>query len=121
MARSWNVTEEEFERILEEALGDLPEPFRSRLQNISVIIEQEPEEEDVESGGDTELLGIYRGVPLTERGFNMSGTLPDQIAIFRGPTLRVCHSRAEAVREIKATFIHELGHYFGLSDGDMED
>ena len=116
----WTLTDREFEDILEESLRTLPELFHSRLENISIILEQEPSEEDVDLSGDDELLGIYRGVPLTERGHDRSGFLPDQIAIFRGPILRVCNSRRQAVREIRDTLIHELGHYFGLSDEEME-
>ncbi|HEU4522923.1 MAG TPA: metallopeptidase family protein [Thermoanaerobaculia bacterium] len=86
-------------------------------------MEEEPADEDREVLGegsdDDELLGIYRGVALPERSFDMLPALPDQIAIFRGPILRVARSRREAVREIRETVIHELGHYFGLHDDEM--
>ena len=62
-----------------------------------------------------ELLGIYRGTPMTQRTHDMM-LIPDQIAIFRGPILRVTRTRGEAVRQIRETVIHELGHYFGLND-----
>ena len=68
---------------------------------------------------DDELLGIYRGVPLPERSFSEVAALPDQIAIFRGPILRIVDSREEAVREVRETVIHEIGHYFGLDDDEM--
>ena len=119
----------EFEQVVEEALNRLPERFAQMLQNIAVVIEDEPTEEDLEvlddEGGDeeehdegSELLGLYRGTPLTERSYGMP-LLPDKVAIFRGPILRIARNRREAVREIRDTVIHELGHYFGLGDNDM--
>ena len=115
------ISRREFEQLVEQALGELPERFASLLDNIAIVVEEEPSDEDLdvldEEGGD-ELLGIYRGVPITERSYD-SLRLPDQIAIFRGPILRVSRSRGDAVHEIRDTVIHELGHYFGLDDDDM--
>jgi predicted Zn-dependent protease with MMP-like domain len=120
----WHPTPEEFETIVEEALSRLPEQFAEALDNIVVIIEEEPSEEDLEviddgSDPDSELLGIYRGRPLTERSWSDLPDLPDQVAVFRGPILRVVESREEAIEEIRETVIHELGHYFGLDDEEM--
>ncbi len=120
------LTTSEFETLVEEALDELPEQFAKLLDNIAIVVEQEPTAEDLEvleddDGGESgdELLGIYRGVAMTQRSFDMLPLLPDQIAIFRGPILRVATSRREAIREIKDTVIHELGHYFGLHDDEM--
>ena len=115
---------EEFETIVEEALAGLPEQFAEALDNIVVIVEEEPTEEDLDvldddGDPDSELLGIYRGRPLTERSWSDLPDLPDQVAIFRGPILRVVESREEAIEEIRETVIHELGHYFGLDDHEM--
>jgi predicted Zn-dependent protease with MMP-like domain len=112
----------EFERLVEEALSMLPPNFASLLDNVLIVVEEEPTDEDLdalEDGGD-ELLGIYRGVALTRRTHDMLPMLPDQIAIFRGPINRITRTRGEAVAEIRDTVIHELGHYFGLDDDDME-
>ncbi|MBV8153706.1 MAG: metallopeptidase family protein [Candidatus Eremiobacteraeota bacterium] len=112
----------EFERIVEEALDSLPKRFADLVQNVAISIEEEPAEEDrgeVEEDGEEELLGIYRGVPLTERTYGDDPLLPDEIAIFRGPISRLARSRAEAVGEVRDTVIHELGHYFGLEDDDL--
>lgn len=101
----------------------LPSQFAELLDNIAVVVEEEPTDEDLDvlddPDEDNELLGIYRGVARTHRTYDMLPMLPDQIAIFRGPILRVTRSRREAVREIRDTVIHELGHYFGLHDDDM--
>ena len=113
----------EFERLVEEALAGLPPQFAELLDNVVVVVEEEPAGDDLaaleDSGGD-ELLGIYRGVALTRRHHDMLPTLPDQIAIFRGPINRVARTRHDAMLEIRDTVIHELGHYFGLHDADME-
>lgn len=114
------VSQKEFDRLVEEALETLPPEFLAVLENIAVLVEQEPAEEDLDEmhSDEGELLGIFRGVPRTEMSFEMS-ELPAQIVIFRGPVLRCCASRAEAIDEIRDTVIHELGHYFGLDDHEM--
>ena len=118
------ISRREFERLVEEALADLPPEFARLLDNIAVVVEDEPTDDDLdaldEDAEDDELLGIYRGIALTHRTHDMLPHLPDQIAIFRGPILRVSTNRRQAIREIRDTVIHELGHYFGLSDEHME-
>lgn len=111
----------EFERLVEEALASLPAQFADLLENIAVVVEEEPSEEDLELIEDegNELLGLYRGIAMTRRTHDMLPALPDQIAIFRGPINRVSRTRYQAIRQIRETVIHELGHYFGLHDDDM--
>jgi predicted Zn-dependent protease with MMP-like domain len=118
------ISRSDFDSLVEEALANLPEQFARLLQNVVVIVEEEPTDDDLDAldedgDEDDELLGIYRGVALTERTHDMIPGLPDQIAIFRGPILRVSRNRKEAVREIRETVIHELGHFFGLNDDEM--
>lgn len=115
------ISPAEFEALVEEALASLPKRFADLLENVAIVVEEEPDENDLDvlDDEDSELLGIYRGVALTRRTHDMLPALPDQIAIFRGPILRVTRNRRAAVREIRETVIHELGHYFGLSDQDM--
>ncbi len=116
-----HITRSEFERLVEEALVSLPPQFAELLDNVAVVVEEEPSDDDLDmlEGDADELLGIYRGVALTRRTHDMLPMLPDQIAIFRGPILRVARTRPEAVAEIRDTVIHELGHYFGLHDHEM--
>lgn len=112
----------EFERLVEETLEDLPKQFLDLLDNIAIMVEDEPTEDDLETAEgeeDSELLGIFRGVPRTERAYDTAVVMPDQIVVFRGPILRMTSSRDEAVQEIRETVIHELGHFFGLEDDDM--
>lgn len=115
------ISHSDFDRLVEEALSELPPQFAEMLENVVVIVEEEPSDEDLDllEDPDGELLGIYRGVARTRRTHDMLPTLPDQIAIFRGPILRVVGDRREIVREVRDTVIHELGHYFGLHDHDM--
>ena len=114
------VGRREFEQLVEQALGELPERFAALLDNVAIVVEEEPSADDLDllDEGANELLGIYRGVPITERSYD-SMRLPDQIAIFRGPILRVARTRTAALHEIRDTVIHELGHYFGLDDEQM--
>lgn len=113
-----------FERLVQQALEDLPDEFAERLENVAVVVEEEPDPEELEEMGldpqqdADELFGLYQGVPLIERESSYSA-LPDRIVIYRGPILRACDSPQEVVREVKLTVIHELGHHFGLSDEEM--
>ena len=114
----------EFEAVVGEALESLPKRFADLVDNVVITVEEEPTDDDFESiddevDDDSELLGIYRGIALTQRTHDMLPLLPDQIAIFRGPILRVTRTREQAVRQVRETVIHELGHYFGLDDHDM--
>ena len=106
-----NIPIDEFSALVEQALGELPERFTSLLDNVAVVVEEEPSDEDLDLLDDDhdDLLGIFRTQP----------PLPDQVVIFRGPILRHTRNRGEAIREIRDTVIHELGHYFGLDDDGM--
>lgn len=120
---SEHLTRAEFEDVVSEALHSLPKRFSSLVENVVITVEDEPTAGDLENlegdtDGDSELLGIYRGVALTERTHDMP-LLPGEIAVFRGPINRVARTRHEAVREVRETVVHELGHYFGLDDDEM--
>ena len=118
---SSRVSRREFEAYVEEALEKLPTAFRKYLENIVVVVEEEPLEEDYEetdTPDEDELFGIFRGVSYFDRGTAVSH-LPAQIAIFRGPILRSCATRGEAVSEIRDTVVHEIGHMLGLGDDEM--
>jgi predicted Zn-dependent protease with MMP-like domain len=111
----------EFEALVEQALSGVPERFRRYLDNVIVVVEEEPTDEDydeTDTPDEDELFGIFRGAPYFERDRTVS-ELPAQIALFRGPILRSCATRGEAVREIRDTVVHELGHLLGLDDEEM--
>jgi len=120
-----SLTREQFEQAVSDALDSLPERFSRLVKNVAIAVEEEPTDEDLQSfddddddDDDSELLGIYRGVALTERSHDMP-ILPDEIAVFRGPINRVARSRQEAVDEIRETIVHELGHYFGVDEEEL--
>ena len=121
MARP-RVSRLEFEKLVGEAIEELPEQFRALLSNVVVSVEEEPTDEDLDetdTPDEEELFGIFRGVMETERSFDDLPLLPPQAVIFRGPILRCTSSRQESIREIKDTVVHEIGHYFGLEDEEM--
>jgi predicted Zn-dependent protease with MMP-like domain len=111
----------EFDQLVEQALAGVPEGFRRYLDNVVIVVEEEPTDEDydeTDTPDEDELFGIFRGSPYFERNRSVS-ELPAQIALFRGPILRSCETRGEAVREIRDTVVHELGHLLGLDDEEM--
>jgi predicted Zn-dependent protease with MMP-like domain len=114
----------EFEDLVTEALDGLPECFRKHLENVAVVIEDQPTPSLLRGMGLNPkrdmLFGLYEGVPLTEREGNYGMTLPDRITIFYRPLARTFRSRAAIRREIQKTVIHEIGHFFGLDEEDIE-
>ena len=115
------LDDNEFGRLVEQALDDLPEEFAAALENVAVVVHDEPDPEVLADYGfdpEEELLGLYEGVPLPLRD-SFYEALPDRISIYRGPLLRMCTTREELAAEVRDTVVHELGHYFGLEDGEM--
>ncbi|NKX55024.1 metallopeptidase family protein [Arthrobacter mobilis] len=109
----------EFEDAVNEAIDRIPEELARQMAtmaNVAVVVEDEYLPRPGDDPG-LELLGLYEGIPLTERGsWWDAGSLPDRISLFRGPILRACSSREEVVHEIKVTVVHEVAHYFGIDD-----
>ncbi len=106
--------------MVRQAYRHVPPPVKSALRNLDIAVEDWPDPEDLDSMGISgTLLGLYTGVPLPERE-GPEPALPDRITIFRQPILRSCSSRSEAEREIRVTLWHEIGHYLGMSEEDLE-
>jgi predicted Zn-dependent protease with MMP-like domain len=101
-----------FARLVARALDGLPAEFRERMRNIEIVVEDEPTPEQRRDG---ELLGLYEGVPLTDRGA-MEPYLPDRISIFRGPIERMTASPRHQADIVRDTVVHEIAHHFGISD-----
>ena len=122
-------TDSEFESAVEEALGCIPERFLDALENVAVVVEDEPNDYHLEtleepdclgaSVCDNELLGLYDGVSLPDRADGYDSDVPDVITVFKGPHERCFGSRAEIVEEIGKTVVHEIGHYFGIDDARL--
>ncbi len=113
-----------FEQLVAQAIEGLPEEFLERLENVDVVIADEPSEAqlqrtDVEE--DAALLGLYEGVPLTERTSGYSFVMPDKISIFRKPIESACKNDAEIVNEVRRVVLHEIAHHFGIDDDRLEE
>jgi predicted Zn-dependent protease with MMP-like domain len=112
----------DFTNLLDEAIRELPEEFRNRLENVAIIVEDYPSEELLERMDvpeDETLFGLYEGVPLTERGFE-APLHPDRILIFQGAIQDECDSPEEIKEELKITLVHEIAHFFGIDDDYLE-
>lgn len=111
-----------FERLVEEALASLPDEFLDALENIEVVVEDWPSEQELEEAGldprkRYALLGLYHGVPLPERGTWYAGVGPDLITIYQKPIERIAGGDPEAIRkQVRTTVLHEIAHYFGIDD-----
>jgi len=100
----------DFQRVIQEALDSLPPDLREQISNLEILVEDEPPPGQ-------RLLGLYQGVPLTRRGINYSGALPDKITIYRGPLERHYGASPETLRAaIRHVVLHEVAHHFGISD-----
>jgi predicted Zn-dependent protease with MMP-like domain len=106
---------EEFEEAVGDALDAVPQELMNLLDNVVFFVEDEP------PAADPDLLGIYDGTPLTERGDAWAGALPDRITIFRGPLCRMCEDREDLLDEIAVTVVHEIAHHFGIDDARLHD
>ena len=110
------LSDEEFDAIVEDALDEVPEELMAMLDNVVFLVEPEPPAED------PDLLGVYEGVPLTERGDGWAaGALPDRITLFRGPLTRMCRDVDELTEEIAVTVVHEIAHHFGIDDEALHE
>jgi predicted Zn-dependent protease with MMP-like domain len=118
------ISRKEFERLVERALRKLPRRFRTRLENIAVVVEDWADEETLEEMGieppDT-LYGLYRGTDLPRRDLQYGGVLPDVIAIYQGPIQEDCETVEEMEDLVRDTVAHEVGHYFGLDDDRLSE
>lgn len=110
-----DMTREEFEEAVGDALDLVPTGLMDQLDNVVFLVEDEPPAED------PELLGVYDGIPLTERDLSWGGSVPDRITVFRGPLVRMCDSREELLDEIAVTVVHEIAHHFGIDDDRLHE
>jgi len=115
---------ENFERLVFEAIQHLPKEFRERLDNIDVVVAHEPNRHQLSQierqRGET-LLGLYEGVPLTERTQGYGFVVPDMITIFQRPIESICRNDREIIAEIQKVVRHEIAHHFGISDGRLRE
>jgi predicted Zn-dependent protease with MMP-like domain len=113
-----------FERLVADALDDLPEVFQEKLDNVEVVVEDWPDQETLRLAGvrsHTDLLGLYHGVPQTVRTQNYGLVLPDRISIYQGPIELRCHTVNQARALVSRVIRHELAHHFGIDDDRLQE
>ena len=115
---------EKFESLVADALASIPRRFRDAMNNLAIVVEDEPSrallrEMEIEPPGT--LLGLYTGTPLTERRWDYGNTLPDRILLFQRPLERESDDDEDLMVAIGETLIHEIGHYFGMSEEQIEE
>ena len=113
-----------FEGLVQDALQTIPQRFRRAMKNLAIVVEDEPAADllrEMEIEPPDTLLGLYQGIPLTERRWDYGNALPDRILLFQGPLERESDDEVDLVVAIGETLIHEVGHYFGLSEEEIEE
>jgi predicted Zn-dependent protease with MMP-like domain len=107
------VDSESFEQMVATALDSLPAEFGDLMKNVAVLVEHGP--------GPPGLLGLYEGIPLTNRTTGYAGVLPDRITIYQQMICAICDTEAQVIEQVRRTVIHEVGHYFGISDERLKE
>jgi len=118
------MTREAFTRLVEEALTEIPARFRAEMKNVAVVVEDEPPPHllaELEVEEEDSLFGLYQGTPLPERSWGHGNTLPDRISIYQRPIEEACEDHEDVIVCVAETVIHEFGHYFGLSEDEIEE
>ena len=110
-----DMSRERFEELVGEALDEVPMELLNVMSNVVILVEDAPPD------GRDDLLGLYEGHALTERGWNYAGVLPDRITIYRLPTLDVCDTETDVIDEVAITVVHEIAHHFGIDDHRLHE
>ena len=111
-----------FEKLVAEAIDELPEKFQRRMENVSISVEDRPSEEILRKQGiksPMTLLGLYQGIPLKKRGVYYSNVLPDMITIYQKPIEMLCRNEDKIKERVKEVVMHELGHHFGMTEEEI--
>ena len=120
----YEISDERFDQLISKAMNELPQEYITGMQNVVITMADEPTDEQIERMKIREgsvLLGLYEGVPLTQRGSGWSGMLPDKITLFKNSILQVVNNDSQLFEQIKRTLWHEIAHYYGLSHNDMHE
>jgi predicted Zn-dependent protease with MMP-like domain len=104
-----------FEELVGDALDEVPGQLLDLLDNVVILVEDDPPADD------PDLLGVYEGHALTERGWDYGGVLPDRIVIYRRPILAICDTEDDVVDEVRVTVVHEIAHHFGIDDSRLHE
>lgn len=118
------LTDQQFDALITRAMDELPQEYIKGLKNVVIVMADEPTEEQrqkMKLGTHSLLLGLYEGVPLTQRGSGWSGMLPDKITLFKNQILAVTHDEESLFEQIKRTLWHEIAHYYGLDHDRIDE
>lgn len=118
------LTDQQFDALITRAMDELPQKYIKGLKNVVIIMADEPTEEQrqkMKLGSHSLLLGLYEGVPLTQRGSGWSGMLPDKITLFKNQILAATYDEASLYEQIKRTLWHEIAHYYGLDHDRIDE
>ena len=117
-----SISREQFERLVHKALSNIPPDIRNSIRNVDIVVDNVASMDQIVGTGienEMELLGLYEGIPLTERyGYDM--VLPDKITLFQKPIESICDNQEQITEEISKTLIHEIAHHFGLDDNHLD-
>jgi len=119
----FSVTQEEFENYVADGLDALPARYQKNLNNVVIVVEDYPTPEQIRKqklGHNKILLGLYEGIPLTARGNNYSGVLPDKISLFKIAIESLSNSKEQLIEQIKHTLWHEVAHFYGLDHIEID-
>ena len=110
---------DQFEALVSQALKEIPQEFLEKLENLEIVVEEEPSPELLKELGVGErdfLFGLYQGVPRPEKSYFQGVNLPNRITLFRAPILRSCRSEQDVKNQVRKTLVHEVAHHFGFSE-----
>lgn len=118
------MTREDFEKVVAEVLDQMPDKFKNAMDNIGIVVEDVPTDEVISKMKLTSphsLLGLYQGIPLLKRGvwYGMAPSMPDVISIYQKNIERICRTEQEIKAKVYEVVIHEIGHYFGMSEDEL--
>jgi predicted Zn-dependent protease with MMP-like domain len=117
------LTDEQFDQVITRAMDELPQEYIVGLENVVIVQADNPTPEQIEKmkiDNQHILLGLYEGIPLTQRGSGFSGMLPDKITLFKNSILAVVHTDRELLAQVKRTLWHEIAHYYGLNHSHID-
>lgn len=118
------LSREEFEDLVDEALESIPAAFERYMRGLAIEVDSMPDRQTCRELGlasPRDLLGLYTGVPLTERSVEQSGVMPECVILYQRNIERRCRTRDEVVEEIRRTILHEVGHHFGLDEEELRE
>jgi predicted Zn-dependent protease with MMP-like domain len=116
------LSRDDFQELVRQALEQVPESFRSYLENLSVDVEDLPDRltcESLDLDDPRRLLGFYHGTPLTRRSVEQSFRYPERVVLYQANIQRICRTRRQIVEQVRRTVLHEIGHHFGLDEDDL--